>query len=51
LWRDPVLRTKIAEQQLNDVEEYDMIRVARLFLQAVGRVTPSPPDHPPAITL
>jgi glycosyltransferase involved in cell wall biosynthesis len=50
LWRDPVLRTTIAEQQGNDVEEYDMSRVARLFLQAVGRVTPSPPAHLPAIT-
>jgi glycosyltransferase involved in cell wall biosynthesis len=49
LWRDPVLRATIAEQQRNDVEEYDMIRIARLFLQEVGRVTPSQPDHPPAI--
>ncbi len=48
LWRDPVLRATIARQQCNDVEEYEMIRVTRLFLQAVGQVTPSPPDPPPS---
>jgi glycosyltransferase involved in cell wall biosynthesis len=41
LWRDPVLRATIELRQRNDVEEYDMIRVTRQFMQAVGQVIPS----------
>src|SRR5260370_24045215 len=36
LWRDASLRGVIEQQQRNDVEEYEMIRVARQFLREVG---------------
>jgi glycosyltransferase involved in cell wall biosynthesis len=38
LWRDPILRSTIQQQQRKDVEEYEMIRVTRRFLQQVERV-------------
>ena len=38
LWRDPVLRSRIQQQQYEDVEEYEMTRVTKRFLQEVGRV-------------
>jgi len=38
LWRDPILRSTIRQQQFKDVEEYEMIRVTRRFLQQVQRV-------------
>ena len=39
LWRDPLLRTAVAHQQCKDVEQYEMIRVTRRFLQEVDRVS------------
>jgi glycosyltransferase involved in cell wall biosynthesis len=39
LWRDPMLRASIARQQSVDVEEYEMMSVARRFLHEVSRVT------------
>ena len=38
LWRDPILRSTIRQQQFKDVEEYEMIRVTRRFLQQAQRV-------------
>jgi glycosyltransferase involved in cell wall biosynthesis len=38
LWRDPILRSTIQQQQSKDVEKYEMIRVTRRFLQEVERV-------------
>ena len=39
LWRDPVLCARIQRQQLEDVEQYDMIRVTKRFMEAVDRVS------------
>ncbi len=36
LWRDAALRATIQQQQLQDVEEYGMIRVTTQFLREVG---------------
>ena len=38
LWRDPALRRTIEQKQLQDVEDYEMTRVTRLFLREAGRV-------------
>lgn len=38
LWRDPVLRGRIQHRQFEDVEEYEMMRVTKRFLQALERV-------------
>lgn len=35
LWQDPDLRGIIRQQQLQDVEEYEMIRITRRFLSAI----------------
>jgi glycosyltransferase involved in cell wall biosynthesis len=40
LWRDPMLREAIAQQQTMDVENYEMIRVTRQFLTEVVRAIP-----------
>jgi glycosyltransferase involved in cell wall biosynthesis len=42
LWLDAGLRRAIAQQQLHDVEEYEMMRVTRLFLREAGRVSRTP---------
>jgi glycosyltransferase involved in cell wall biosynthesis len=39
LWRDPILRAVIAQQQRVDVEEYEMMSVTRRFLHEVSRAT------------
>jgi glycosyltransferase involved in cell wall biosynthesis len=39
LWQDPDLRGIIRQQQLQDVEEYDVIRIAQRFLREVDRVS------------
>ena len=38
LWRDPSLCARIQRQQFQDVEQYDMIRVAKRFMEALGQV-------------
>ena len=38
LWRDPVLRNKIQQEQCKDVEEYEMIRVTKRFMREIARV-------------
>lgn len=38
LWRDPTLRDSIQQQQRNLVQDYELIRVTRRFLQEVDRV-------------
>jgi glycosyltransferase involved in cell wall biosynthesis len=38
LWRDPLLRGKIQQEQRKAVEEYEMIRVAKRFMGEVARV-------------
>ena len=40
LWNDSTLRKTIARQQRLDVKEYEMTRVARLFLQEVATIAP-----------
>ncbi len=42
LWVDPALRGAIERRQRDDVENYEMVRVTRRFLQEVGRVTGAP---------
>ena len=39
LWADPILRAAITQQQSVDVEEYEMMSVARRFIHEVSRVT------------
>lgn len=41
LWRDPILRHKIQQEQLKDVEQYEMIRVAKRFMREIARVAPN----------
>jgi len=41
LWRDPDLRTLIEQQQRQDVEAYEMIRVTRLFLSLINECSAS----------
>jgi glycosyltransferase involved in cell wall biosynthesis len=36
LWRDPELRITLQQQQRQDVEEYEMIRVTKQFLQVIN---------------
>jgi len=43
LWHDPALRGAIQQQQYEDVEEYEMIRVTKRFLRQVDRVQPARP--------
>jgi glycosyltransferase involved in cell wall biosynthesis len=38
LWKDANLRSTIQRRQSQDVEEYEMIRVTRKFLQEAGQV-------------
>jgi glycosyltransferase involved in cell wall biosynthesis len=38
LWRYPSLRSSIRQQQHEDVEQYEMIRVTKQFLQEIGQV-------------
>jgi glycosyltransferase involved in cell wall biosynthesis len=39
LWADPQLRSNIQKLQREDVEQYEMGRVAQRFLREVGKVT------------
>ena len=41
LWRDPAHRKRIAEDQKIDVQQYDMMPVARRFLKEVQSVAPT----------
>ena len=45
LWHEPSVRAAIVRQQLRDVEQYDMIRVSRRFLDEVARVARVPADQ------
>jgi len=40
MWRDPVLRDIVGQRQLIDVEQYEMMKIARLFLETVEQVAP-----------